>query len=55
MADPARQVVMGEGEAQQEAERYAKMEAELQALRQQNAELARTVQEQQEMVAMERV
>ena len=31
------------------------MEAELQALRQQNAELARTVQEQQELVATERV
>lgn len=55
MADPARQVVLGEGEAQEAAERYAKMEAELQALRQQNAELARTVQEQQEMVATERV
>ena len=55
MADPARQVVLGEEEAQQAAERYAKMEAELQALRQQNEELARTVQEQQEMVAKERV
>ena len=31
------------------------MEAELQALRQQNEELARSVQEQQEMVATERV
>ena len=44
MANPAGHVVLGEGEAQQAAERYAKMEAELQALRQQNAELARTVQ-----------
>ena len=55
MADPARQVVMGEGEAQQAEERYARMEAELHALRQQNAELTRTVQEQQELVATERV
>ena len=53
MANPAGHVVLGEEEAQQVAERYAKMEAELQALRQQNEELARTVQEQQEMVAME--
>ena len=37
MVDPARQVVLGEEEAQQAAERYAKMEAELQARRQQNA------------------
>ena len=46
MANPAWHVVLGEEEAQQAAERYAKMEAELQALRQQNAELAHTVQEQ---------
>ena len=55
MANPAVHVVLGEDKAQQAAERYAKMEAELQALRQQNAELACTVQEQQELVAMERV
>ena len=55
MANPAGHVVLGEEEVQQSAERYAKMEAELQALRQQNEELARTVQEQQEMVATERV
>ena len=55
MANPTGHVVLGEEEAQQAAERYAKMEAELQALRQQNEELARTVQEQQEMVATERV
>ena len=55
MANPIDHVVLGEEEAQQAAERYAKMEAELQALRQQNEELARSVQEQQEMVATERV
>ena len=55
MANPAGHVVLGEEEAQQAAERYAKMEAELQVLRQQNSELARTVQEQQELVATERV
>ena len=55
MANPTGHVVLGEEEAQQAVERYAKMEAELQALRQQNEELARTVQEQQEMVATERV
>ena len=55
MANPVGHVVLGEDEAQQAAERYAKMEAELQALQQQNAELARTVQEQQEQVATERV
>ena len=55
MANPTGHVVLGEEEAQQAAERYAKMEAELQVLRQQNEELARTVQEQQEMVATKRV
>ena len=55
MANPAGHVVMGEEEAQQAAERYAAMEAELQALRQRNEELARAVQESQEMAATERV
>ena len=55
MANPARRVVMGEEEAQQAAERYAAMEAELQALRQRNEELMRAVQEQQELVEVERV
>ena len=55
MANPAGHVVLGEEEAQQAAERYAKMEAELQALRQRNEELVRTVQEQQDLVAAERV
>ena len=43
MANPAGHIVMGEEEAQQAAERYADMEAELQALRQRNEELARAV------------
>ena len=41
MADPAGRVVMDEAEAQQAAERYARMEAELQALRQRNEEIMR--------------
>ena len=55
MANPVGHVVMGEEEAQQAAERYATMEAELQALRQRNKELTRTLQEQQEVVATERL
>ena len=55
MANPTRHVVVGEEEAQQAAERYATMEAELQALRQRNEELTRAVQEQQEVVATERL
>ena len=46
---------MEEAEAQQAAERYAKMEAELQALRQQNEELMRALRERQELVAAERL
>ena len=46
MAQPGGRVVMGKEEAQAAAERYAAMEAELQALCQRNEELARTVQEQ---------
>ena len=45
---------MGEKEAQAAAEHYAQMEAELQALRQRNEELARAVQEHQEQVEVER-
>ena len=55
MADPEGRVILGEAEAQQAAERYAKMEAELQALRQQNEELRSAVREQQEQVATERL
>ena len=45
MANPEGRVVLDEAEAQQAAERYAKMEAELQALRQQNEELRGAVRE----------
>ena len=45
---------MGEEEAQAAAERYAQMEAELQALRQRNEELARAKQEHQDQVEVER-
>ena len=55
MANPTGHVVLGEEEAQQATERYATMEAELQALRQRNEELARAVQEQQDMVATKRL
>ena len=53
MADPEGHVILGEAEAQQAAEHYAKIEAELQALRQQNEELRGAVREQQEQVATE--
>ena len=46
---------MDEAEAQQTAECYAKMEAELQALRRQSEELMSAVREQQELVAVERL
>ena len=55
MADPEGRVILGEAKVQQAAERYAKMEAELQALRQQNEELRGAVREQQEQVATERL
>ena len=44
---------MDEAEAQQATERYAKMEAELQAIRRQNEELMSAVREQQDLVAAE--
>ena len=46
---------MDEAEAQQAAERYAKMEENLQALRRQNEELMRALGEQQDLVAAERL
>ena len=55
MAQPEGRVVLDEAEAQQAAERYAQMEAELQALRQRNAELIRDLQEQQNIAATERL
>ena len=55
MAQPGgARVEMDAEEAQAAAERYAVMEAELQTLRQQNAELQRTAREAQEMAATER-
>ena len=44
-----------EAEAQQAAERYAKMEAELQALRQRNKEIMHELQEARSAAATERV
>ena len=55
MAQPEGRVVIDEAEAQQAAERYAQMEVELQALQQRNAELTRDLQEQQNIVATERL
>ena len=43
MAQPSGRIVLGEEEVQATAEHYAQMEAELQALRQRNEELARIV------------
>ena len=54
MADPAGRVVMDEAEAQQAAERYARMEAELQALQQRNKEIMRELQEAQNVAVTER-
>ena len=55
MADPAGRVIIDEAEAQQAAERYTHMEAELQALRQRNEEIMRDLQEAQNAAATERV
>ena len=55
MANPEGRVLIDEAEAQQAAERYARMEAELQALRQRNEEIMRDLQEAQSAVATERV
>ena len=55
MANPEGRVLIGEAEAQEAAERYARMEAELQALRQHNEELMRDLQEAQSAAATERV
>ena len=55
MANPEGRVMINEAEAQQAAERYAQMEAELQALQQRNEEIMRELQEAQNAVATERV
>ena len=54
MAHPEGRIVMDEAEAQQAVERYATMEAELQAPRQGNEELTCAIQEQQDIVEVER-
>ena len=53
MANPEGRVLIDKADAQQAAERYAHMEAELQALQQRNAEIMRELQEAQ--TATERV
>ena len=53
MVQPEGRVIIDEAEAQQAAERYAQMEAELQALQQRNAKLIRDLQEQQNIAATE--
>ena len=55
MANLEGRVLIDEADAQQAAERYAQMEAELQALQQRNAEIMRELQEAQNAAAMERV
>ena len=55
MANPEGRVMIDEADAQQAAERYAQMEAELQALQQRNAEIMRELQEAQNAAAIERV
>ena len=54
MANPEGRVIMEEAEVQQAAEHYAQMGAKLQALRQRNEELMRAIQEQQDIVEVER-
>ena len=55
MANPEGRVLIDEAEAQQATERYAQMEAELQALQQRNEEIMRELQEAQNAAATERV
>ena len=55
MANPEGRVLIDKADAQQAAERYAQMEAELQALQQQNAEIMRELQKAQNAAATERV
>ena len=55
MANPEGRVLIDGAEAQQAAERYAQMEAELQALQQQNEEIMRELQKAQNAATTERV
>ena len=55
MANPSGHVVLDEEAAHTAQERYATLEAELQALRAQNEELTRGLQEREEVLAAERL
>ena len=55
MANPSGHVVLDEEAARAEQERYATLEAELQALRAQNEELTCGLQEREEVLAAERL
>ena len=53
MANPEGHLVLGEEDARIAEARYAEVQAQLQALRQQNEELQRALQAQEEIVAAE--
>ena len=55
MANPGGHVVLNEEAAHVAQERYATLEAELQALRAQNEELTRGLQEREEVLVAERL
>ena len=55
MANPSGHVVLDEGTARAAQECYATLEAELNALRAQNEELTRGLQEREEVLAAERL
>ena len=55
MANPGGHVVLDEEAARATQERYATLEAELQALRAQNEELTRGLQEREEVLVAERL
>ena len=55
MANPCGHVVLDEEASRVVGERYAALEAELQAMRQCNEELARGMREQEEVLAAERL
>ena len=55
MANPGAQVMIDEDVARQAEERYARLEAELQEMRQQNEALNRELQQQNEVAQTERL
>ena len=55
MANPSGHVVLDEEAARAAEELYVALEAEMQVMRQRNEELARGMQEQEEVVAAERL